>query len=58
MYRKSRIISMGAGAVLAAWASLSFGFMQTSLPGIVYMAVCLLGLALIYFPSRGLSEER
>ena len=33
MYRKSRIISMGAGAVLAAGA-------------------------LIYFPSRGLSEER
>ncbi|MBM6948167.1 hypothetical protein [Mordavella massiliensis] len=58
MYRKSRIISMGAGAVLAAGASLSFGFMQTSLPGSVYMAVCLLGLALIYFPSRGLSEER
>lgn len=58
MYRISRILLMTAGFVLAAGASLIFGFGNSGIHGSVYMAVCLLGLAMIYCSSRGLSEQQ
>ena len=48
MYRVSRILLMGAGFILAAGAALVFGFADCRLDGTVYMAVCLLGLAMMY----------
>lgn len=57
MYRVSRILLMGAGFILAAGAALVFGFADCRLDGTVYMAVCLLGLAMIYGSSRGMSRE-
>ena len=57
MYRVSRILLMGAGFILAAGAALVFGFADCRLDGTVYMAVCLLGLAMMYGPSRGMSRE-
>lgn len=56
MYRVSRILLMGAGIILAAGAALLFGFTDCQMSGTVYMAVCLLGLAMIYGSSRGLSQ--
>ena len=52
MYRVSRILLMGAGFILAAGAALVFGFADCRLDGTVYMAVCLLGLAMMYGSSR------
>lgn len=49
---------MTAGFVLAAGASLIFGFGNSGIHGSVYMAACLLGLAMIYCSSRGLSEQQ
>ena len=43
---------MGAGFILAAGAALVFGFADCRLDGTVYMAVCLLGLAMMYGSSR------
>ncbi len=57
MYRISRILLMGAGFVLAVGAVLIFGFTDCRMDGTVYMGVCLLGLAMIYGSSRGLSQE-
>lgn len=57
MYRVSRILLMGAGFVLAAGAALVFGFADCRLDGTVYMAVCLLGLAMMYGSSRGMYRE-
>ncbi|HJA43208.1 hypothetical protein [Lachnoclostridium sp. An118] len=57
MYRVSRILLMGAGFILAAGAALVFGFADCRLDGTVYMAVCLLGLAMMYGSSRGMSRE-
>lgn len=57
MYRISRILLMGAGFILAAGAALVFGFADCRLDGTVYMAVCLLGLAMMYGSSRGMSSE-
>ena len=57
MYRVSRILLMGAGFILAAGAALVFGFADCRLVGTVYMAVCLLGLAMMYGSSRGMSRE-
>ena len=57
MYRVSRILLMGAGFILAAGAALVFGFADCRLDGTVYMAVCLLGLAMMYGSSRGISWE-
>ena len=57
MYRVSRILLMGAGFILAAGAALVFGFADCRLDGTVYMAVCLLGLAMMYGSSRGMSWE-
>ena len=57
MYRISRILLMGAGFILAAGAALVFGFADCRLDGTVYMAVCLLGLAMMYGSSRGMSRE-
>ena len=57
MYRVSRILLMGAGFILAAGAALVFGFADCRLDGSVYMAVCLLGLAMMYGSSRGMSRE-
>lgn len=48
---------MGAGFILAAGAALVFGFADCRLDGTVYMAVCLLGLAMMYGSSRGMSRE-
>ena len=55
MYRVSRILLMGAGFILAAGAALVFGFADCRLDGPGYMAVCLLGLAMLYGSSRGMS---
>ena len=57
MYRVSRILLMGAGFILAAGAALVFGFADCRLDGTVYMAVCLLGLAMMYGSSRGMYRE-
>lgn len=57
MYRVSRILLMGAGFILAAGAALVFGFADCRLDGTVYMAVCLLGLAMMYGSSRGMPRE-
>ena len=57
MYRVSRILLMGAGFILAAGAALVFSFADCRLDGTVYMAVCLLGLAMMYGSSRGMSRE-
>ena len=57
MYRVSSILLMGAGFILAAGAALVFGFADCRLDGTVYMAVCLLGLAMMYGSSRGMSRE-
>ena len=57
MYRVSRILLMGAGFILAAGAALVFAFADCRLDGTVYMAVCLLGLAMMYGSSRGMSRE-
>ena len=57
MYRVSRILLMGAGFILAAGAALVFGFADCRLDRTVYMAVCLLGLAMMYGSSRGMSRE-
>ena len=57
MYRVSRILLMGAGFILAAGAALVFGFADCRLDGTVYMAGCLLGLAMMYGSSRGMSRE-
>lgn len=57
MYRVSRILLMGAGFILAAGAALVFGFADCRLDGTVYMAACLLGLAMMYGSSRGMSRE-
>ena len=57
MYRVSRILLMGAGFIFAAGAALVFGFADCRLDGTVYMAVCLLGLAMMYGSSRGMSRE-
>ena len=57
MYMVSRILLMGAGFILAAGAALVFGFADCRLDGTVYMAVCLLGLAMMYGSSRGMSRE-
>lgn len=57
MYRISRILLMGAGFVLTAGAALIFGFTECRMDGTAYMWICLLGLAMIYGSSKGLSQE-
>lgn len=58
MCGKGRFLLMAAGLVLSVGASLIFGFTDSGMHGSFYMAVCLLGIAMIYFSSRGMSENR
>lgn len=58
MCKICRILVMGAGLFLVAAAMIFFGFFSLALPGYMYMAGCLAGLAMIYFPSCGLSGKR
>lgn len=51
------VVNLKTGFILAAGAALVFGFADCRLDGTVYMAVCLLGLAMMYGSSRGMSRE-
>lgn len=58
MCRTGRILLMTAGLFLAVAAMVIAGFTNPVLPDLFYMTVCLGGLAMVYFSSRGLSGKR
>ena len=58
MYKKSCMFLLIIGILLMCAVVLVFGFVETSLPSVIYLLLWFLCAGLIDYASRGMSLER